>query len=824
MLKLSAYLPSVENHDDMPSPLMDGDAVPAVVAPIAEINQDVLPGDDLGDVQVVEDISSLPVEELVELPPHLDPTPMQPLEGEVIQEELIAENLDTEAGQLLGAQIAMEGYSVLLRTAGKNMTRQSAAFMAVGMRRASRLVPGVSLGMEDESSGTQVMAMQQAKVDEKGLGSKIAEVAGKIWEWLKQKAKQLVEFIRKLRNNTEKKKADAVYLIAASQAVESGNPGKVKSLEAPSGIKVAQVLDAIHGEDVRAPKQKTVKLPAKFVPFLTRDGKLDLNLTAENDVRDKLTIQYLKDATVMVNDITTLFKGVSASTTPEEVADKMSDIIKNTLGGKAGKWELHGMTVTRDDSGKLSTEKSEASGEVEVTVPSPQEIRRYLEDVKKVLDSESEEGVAVANAYLAAQGKMMEAGDQVDKKLPQEKLEAIEREMGKVLKGNSFEDKLHEIHDHLDKTSTIAIKACDFFLSALLGKGNTISQEDFERLPSKGLMVVDQPRGPGMGARLVAGAQQAWQKIKAFFAKLWQQFSDWVRNLWARLTGTEKQTDVLLLTNNAVPEDGQSAGDVAALPQGTRLKSVQAARMLGGPGPSVPGEAPVEAVAEPMAPPSPAAPSVPAGMVYVPEAIQLMVGDTLQIDPVWEEEMTNWLIRHYIPTQEKIVRDLISFAGSYAFDGGIMGYKPTVDKMVPQLFQGMPSTPVPGQRTVTPGEGCKLKVSQEGMLGEVQPVAIVKKRPLDQALSRQKKLLRALAGLEKTRLVTERQRGQLNTILDRRVAGGVAEADVTAFYNYMERSVMVSSAAVVANVIAKMCDARVAVADAMIVARAQGKK
>lgn len=822
MLKLSAYLPSVENHDDMPSPLMDGDAVPAVVAPIAEINQDVLPGDDLGDVQVVEDISSLPVEELVELPPHLDPTPMQPLEGEVIQEELIAENLDTEASQLLGAQIAMEGYSVLLRTAGKNMTRQSAAFMAVGMRRASRLVPGVSLGMEDESSGTQVMAMQQAKVDGKGLGSKIAATAKKIWEWLKQKGQELIAFLRKSFSRKKEMQAQATYLIAASEAVASNNPKKVEGLEAPSGIKVAQVLDAIHGEDVRAPKSQTVTIPEALATYVTKNGKLDLSMTVENEVRTKVMVDYFKDATAFLNAITEMFKGVNNDTPVEQVTDQMSDLVKKHFGGKPGKWEIHGMFIERTAEGRLVLEKNDQQGAVEVQLPSPQEIGKYMKDVKAVLDSDVAEGDTVIKAYEQAAENMMRLGEATN--LSPERSDELGSAMSKVLQGNSFEDQIRNIGIWLDRISGASIKAADFFLSHHLGKGNTVSQEDFERLPSKGLMVVDQPRGPGMGARLVAGAQQAWQKIKAFFAKLWQQFSDWVKNLWARLTGTEKQTDVLLLTNNAVPEDGQSAGDVAALPQGTRLKSVQAARMLGGPGSSVPGEAPVEAVAEPMAPPAPAAPSVPAGMVYVPEAIQLMVGDTLQIDPVWEEEMTNWLIRHYIPTQEKIVRDLISFAGSYAFDGGIMGYKPTVDKMVPQLFQGMPSTPVPGQRTITPGEGCKLKVSQEGMLGEVQPVAIVKKRPLDQALSRQKKLLRALAGLEKTRLVTERQRGQLNTILDRRVADGVAEADVTAFYNYMERSVMVSSAAVVANVIAKMCDARVAVADAMIVARAQGKK
>lgn len=819
MLKLSAYLPSVENHDDMPSPLMDGDAVPAVVAPIAEINQDVLPGDDLGDVQVVEDISSLPVEEIVELPPHLDPTPMQPLEGEVIQEELIAENLDTEAGQLLGAQIAMEGYSVLLRTAGKNMTRQSAAFMAVGMRRASRLVPGVSLGMEDESSGTQVMAMQQAKVDEKGLGSKIAEVAGKIWEWLKQKAKQLVEFIRKLRNNTEKKKADAVYLIAASQAVESGNPGKVKSLEAPSGIKVAQVLDAIHGEDVRAPKQKTVKLPAKFVPFLTRDGKLDLNLTAENEVRNKLSIQYLKDATAMVNDVTALFKGVSASTTPEEVADKMSDIIKNTLGGKAGKWELHGMTITRDESGKLSSEKSEAPGEVEVTVPSPQEIRRYLEDINKILDSESEEGVAVANAYLAAQDKMMEAGDQVDKKLSQEKLEAITREMGKVLKGNSFEDQLRDIHNHLDQTSTIAIKACDFFLSALLGKGNSISQEDFERLPSKGLMVVDQPRGPGMGSRLMAGAKEAWMKAKAFIVKLWQQFRDWISRTWERIFGDEKKVDMLLLTNEAIPDEGQApSGEPLALPPGTGLKSVTAAKSLSGP--IEPGDTPVEVVAEPVVD---SGSSLPKGFIYTDALKKLKLNSGYAFEPTIEENLINWFTTSYNPAVIKMWRDVTSMANGNFDVAAFDTWGKTLTSMAANVMAGAPVGEIPGGQSLVLNEGTIAFSFAGGNGTDSEPVKALNKRQIAQILARQK---RAYRGLELARASTdeqERLHERFSQVIERLInnADDATASQYTAFYTTVNRLLCNTAVRQLATTIGSRFDARTIVMDEMIAARAK---
>uniref|UniRef100_A0AB39CD09 Internal head protein n=1 Tax=Pseudomonas phage RVTF4 TaxID=3236931 RepID=A0AB39CD09_9VIRU len=816
MLKLSAYLPSMEDHDELPSPLMDGDAVPAAV----------LPGDDLGEVAVVPELApevAVPVEDVVELPPHLDPTPMAPLEGEVIQEEIISEHLDTEAGQLLGAQIAMEGYSKLLRSAGKNMTRQSAAFMAVGMRRATRLVPGLALGMEDESSGTQVMAMQQAKVDEKGLGAKIKEAGAKIWEWIKAKFARFAEWLKSLVANKEKTKAETVYLIAATKAVETGNPGPVKNLEAPQGVKVSQVLDAIHGEDVRAPKAgKTVKLPAKFAPFLTKDGKLDLNLAVENEVRSKILHDYLRDGTAFVRGIIDIFKSATKDISAEEVGDRMSDLKKKHLGGKAGKWELHGMTVTLSDDGTMTAEETSVEGEVEVQVPSPQEIRRYLEDVNKVLNSDDDAGIKIAEEFNKAGEDMMRLEGVPADQIPKENMRAIEQAIGKVMNGQSFDSVIIKIGRHLDKMATVATKAADFFLASLLGKGNTISQEDFERLPSKGLAVIPQGPGPSRFQRGVTMAKEAWRKLREFFQRLWDQFSAWCQKLWAKIRGTEADTDVLLLTNDAAPDEaGGAPGQIPQLPTGTRMKSVQAVRLLGGPA-AAPGETPAAVSEEPsvIIPPAPPA-GVPAGSIQVPEALEIMVGNGIEAEPVWEETMLNWLLRHYIPTQEKIVRDLTSWAGTSNFDGGIMEWSGLVENATEQLWKGMPTDNVPGQRTIAPGKGCKIQVRQEGMMGEAPVVKILKRRQIDQALSRQKKLLKGIAGIEKFRIAAERQRASLNAILDKRVAAGAEESAVTQFYNNLEQNIIQSSAAVVAGVITKMCDARNAVFDAMIAARAR---
>lgn len=805
MLNLSAYTPSVENHEDeIPSPLMDYNTTPVITPPAAEF------------IEPIE--GALPVvEEAVILPPALDPTPLQPLPETDMQEEIIAENLDAEVGQLMGAQVALEGYSKLLRSAGKNMTRQSAAFMAIGMSRANRIMGVTSLGLEDEDSGTQVMAMRQAKVDEKGLGTKIKEIAAKIWEWIKEKGRQLRALYDKIKASFTKSKEQVVYLIAAAEAVQSGNPAKVEKLEAPSGLKTSQVLDAIHGEGVRNPPSKSVTLPGALAQYVTLDGKLDLNVKLEHDLRSGGVMAYIKDGTAFLNEIATYFGTITKDTSVEEISDNVSDIMKKTIGKTQATFQLHGgMSAVRSTDGSFKITGTPVTEAIEVQSPGMPELTSFLKSIEATLDADVQGGETAGAAYAAALEKMMQVGDQVSAKIGAEHADKLGSALGKVLRGAAIEDNIRELSIYMDRARNGAVAAADFFIASHLGGGNSISQEDYIALPSN-----QTPSGPGLGARIVNGAREAWAKVKAFFARLWQQFSEWAKNLWARITGTEQKTDILLLTNAAVPEDGQpGTGDVAALPPGTRLKSVQAARRLSGPS-AGPGE---PEVVEPEVVEVAPTQTLPNGMVFVQEAGELMVGSALQIDPVWEEEMTNWLIRHYIPTQEKIVKDLISFAGSYGFDGGVMGYTPVVEKMIPQLFQGMPQSPVPGQRTIGQGDGCKLKVSQEGMMGEVQPVKILKRRQLDQALSRQKKVLRTLAGLEKTRVTMERQRAQLNAMLDRRVASGIGEAEVTQFYNYMERAVMVSSATVVASVIGKICDARVAVVDAMIVARAKGKK
>jgi hypothetical protein len=808
MLNLGNYIPSSENFDDtIPSPLMDGDAAP------------VLPGDDLGNVQVVEDLSALPVEDIVELPPELDPTPLQPLEAPIVQEEVIAVNEAAAADQLLGAQITLEGYSQLLRSSGKNMTRQSAAFMAVGMARANRLMGVTSIGLEDENSGTQVMAMKQANVDQEGLGAKLKAAGAKIWEWLKQKAKQFMALLRNALGRKKETQAQVVYLIAATSAVEAGNPAKVKGLEAPKGIRVAQVLDAIHGEEIRSPKQQTVQLPAALVPYLTKDGKLDLNLSVEHELRSKVMVDYIRDATGLLNAITQFFSNVSKSTTSEEVADTLNDLVKKHLGGKAGKWEVHGMTVERTTDGKLVITKAEPTDAAEVQLPSLPEIRKYLGDVKAILDSDLVEGEKVAEAYVAAQEKMMKAGDTLDTKLEEAHREEIVRSIGKVMQGNSFEDQLGAAGNHLDRISTAAAKACDFFLSTYLGKGNTVSQEDFEALPSRSLSVVPGQSAPGMGSRIASGAKEAWRKVKAFFLRLWQQFRDGLSKLWERIFGGEKQVDMLLLTNEAVPDEGQApSGQPLALPPGTGLKSVAAAKALSGP--SASDETPAEVVSEPV---DVSGQALPKGFIYTDSLKKLKLSSGYAFEPTIEENLIAWFTNSYNPAVIKMWRDVTSMANSNFDVGAFDTWGKVLTDMAAKVMAGAPVGEIPGGQSLVLNEGTIAFSFGGGSGTDSEPVKALNKRQIAQILARQKRAYRGLEVAQKATEEQERLHVQFSAVIERLInsADDAKGQQYSAFYTAVNRLMCNTAVRQLATTIGSRFTARTDVMDEMIAARAK---
>jgi hypothetical protein len=802
MLNLSTYIPSLEEFEEVPSPLMDGD-----VAPVVE-------GGIVGQLPT----EGFPVEQsVVELPPALDPTPLQPLEAGIIQEEVIAENLDAEAGQLMGAQIALEGYSKLLRSAGKNMTRQSAAFMAVGMQRANRILGVTALGLESDDSGTQVMAMQTSKVDEKGLGSKLKEVAGKIWEWLKQKWSQLVAFARKLSGNKEAEKQKVTFLIAATK------PGKTAQLEAPKGLKTAQVLDAIHGEEKRGkPVAKTIMLPAALAEGMVSNGKLDLNLATISQLRSKDGLDYVKDSVAMMKDLKEFMLKMTKDTTPEEAADTVNDLAKKHMSGKSAKLVLPGGVGFERSEGKITFTRSEP-GESEVTLPSLPEIAQYLEGLNKILnENDLQEEPAFDDLEKMMQFFTGDEAEKADQRLrasgkSDEDMDAINREIGKVLSALPLADNIKAIVTFMMAWRRAAVATMDHLIAAHGGMDGTISQEDYEALPSRGLSVIPGQAGGKQG--IGAAVKAAWAKTKEFFARLWAQFSEWVAKIWARIFGEEKKVDMLLLTNEAIPEeDGAPSGQPLALPPGTGLKSVAAAKSLSGP--SAPGEAPVDVTPEPVVETSA---SLPAGFIYTDALKKLKLSSGYAFEPTIEESLITWFTGTYNPAVIKMWRDVTSMTNSNFDVGAFDAWGKVLTDMAAKVMAGAPVGEIPGGQSLVLNEGTIAFSFGGGSGTDSEPVKALNKRQIAQILARQKRAFRGLELAQKSTDEQNRLHEQFSQVIERLIdsADEAKGQEYSAFYTAVNRLMCNTAVRQLATTIGSRFTARTDVMDEMIAARAK---
>jgi hypothetical protein len=804
MLNLSTYIPSLEEFEEVPSPLMDGNVAPVVEGAIVG--------------QLPTEGFPVPVEQsVVELPPQLDPTPLQPLEEGIIQEEVIAENLDAEAGQLMGAQIALEGYSKLLRSAGKNMTRQSAAFMAVGMQRANRILGVTTLGLENEESGTQVMAMQTAKVDQKGLGDKLKEAGKKIWEWLKAKWAQLVALARKLSGNKEADKQKVLFLIAATK------PGKTASLEAPKGLKTAQVLDAIHGDEKRSkPVAKTIVLPAVLAEGMVSNGKLDLNLTTISQLRSKDGLDYVKDSVAFMKDLKDFMLKMTKDTTPEEAGDTISDLAKKHMGGKSAKLVLPGGVGFERVEGKVTFTRSEP-GETEVSLPSLPEIAQYLEGINKILNEDDLQEEPVFDELE----KMMnffsgDEAEQADKRLrasgmSNEDMDAITREIEKALSAFPLADNIKAIVSFMGAWRRAAIATMDHLIAAHGGLTGTISQEDFEALPSRGLSVIPGQAGSKQG--IGAAVKAAWAKTKEFFARLWEQFRNWIARIWERIFGNEKQVDMLLLTNEAIPDEGQApSGQPLALPPGTGLKSVSAAKSLAGP--SAAGEVPVDVTPEPVV--ENGSP-LPKGYIYTDALKKLKLSSGYAFEPTIEESLITWFTDSYNPAVIKMWRDVTSMANSNFDVGAFDAWGKVLTDMASKVMAGAPVGEIPGGQSLVLNEGTIAFSFGGGDGTESEPVKALNKRQIAQILARQKRAFRGLELAQKSTDEQNRLHEQFSQVIERLInnADEAKASQYSAFYTTVNKLLCNTAVRQLATTIGSRFTARTIVMDEMIAARAK---
>lgn len=239
MLNLSRYAPAMEDFEEAPMAeavvaVAEGDVVdPQIVTNADGVQGHYIPTDQSGEMPPAfvplggymggeaPEVSPLPAVELEigagpsgvegELPaadfagqaPGLivdqvidhDAT-MPMLERTVEEQSVIADS----AGEVLEVREALEAYAGLLKQAGRDgISKQAAAFLAVGLKRCDRVISTTSLtlGMEHYDASPR-SALQPAQVSLEDLREKIKAAAAQFLEWMKglwAKAKQFAEHL-----------------------------------------------------------------------------------------------------------------------------------------------------------------------------------------------------------------------------------------------------------------------------------------------------------------------------------------------------------------------------------------------------------------------------------------------------------------------------------------------------------------------------------------------------------------------------------------------------------------------------------------------------
>lgn len=293
-MKLSKLLKAMENYEEAPIPesvaaVAEGNTVdPQIVDAQAPVNEpSTIP--DAGEMPAgVPEVSPLPIIE--EAPVVAAPIPAPAAiegEGPVIAEgmpleasgQLIIESpmdhdntmdmmdqtvvestaMGNELTEIVEVQTALECYAKLLRQAGPDgITRQAAGFMRVGLEQFQHDghvdLSGLIGSMEEMGDGDK-QHLLPSKVKSGGLGDKIKEVAGKIWEWLKglwEKSKTFVQQLMQGVIGLERKLNKAKEAAAKAGSTAGGefqvpNPERIMigsklSINYPGELKAVTML------------------------------------------------------------------------------------------------------------------------------------------------------------------------------------------------------------------------------------------------------------------------------------------------------------------------------------------------------------------------------------------------------------------------------------------------------------------------------------------------------------------------------------------------------------------------------------------------------
>uniref|UniRef100_A0AB39CCM7 Internal head protein n=1 Tax=Pseudomonas phage RVTF4 TaxID=3236931 RepID=A0AB39CCM7_9VIRU len=192
---------TIPDAGEVPLAVPEVSPLPTIDEPVVAETPVVVPAAVEGEGEVIA--QELPVEAqgelIIDSPMDHDNT-MAMMDGALVQETALANDL----GEIVETHAALEAYCNLLKQAGRDgITRQAAGFLRVGLEQFhndghidfSKQIAS----LEDMGDGPK-QHLLPGKVDEKGLGAKLKEAAGKIWEWLKKTWGKAKEFVNNLRN------------------------------------------------------------------------------------------------------------------------------------------------------------------------------------------------------------------------------------------------------------------------------------------------------------------------------------------------------------------------------------------------------------------------------------------------------------------------------------------------------------------------------------------------------------------------------------------------------------------------------------------------
>ncbi|QBJ02635.1 internal head protein [Pseudomonas phage Psa21] len=339
-MKLSKLMKALENYEEAPIPesvvaVAEGNAVdPQIVdaqAPVNEPSTIV----DAGEMPAgVPEVSPLPiiaeapiVSPVADIPAAVEgegvvgaPIPLETGDQLIIESPLDHDNtmammdntivestaMGNELTEIVETQVAMEAYAKLLRQAGPDgITRQAAGFMRVGLEQFqhdghvdfSQLIAS----MEDMGEGDK-QHLVPAKLKSDSLGSKIKELAAKVWEWLKGLWEKSKTFVTQLLQGVVGLERKLKKAQSAAQAAGSKSGGEFK-VPNPDRIAIAGKVTIGYPNELKAVSMLATNVyPERMAEFYNAVaaaiGNFDVAAGDSQEVMGKL-----EDAKAILDDV-----------------------------------------------------------------------------------------------------------------------------------------------------------------------------------------------------------------------------------------------------------------------------------------------------------------------------------------------------------------------------------------------------------------------------------------------------------------------------------------------------------------------------------------